>query len=100
MRDVLSTNYIICLTLNTEFNTLWFSPVFAKNHRLDPNLIHPGENLFSWWVMLCPLEVDMSPQFHQNKAQSLVFGMFNQRLTCSFDAISRENLPLKIFLKN
>jgi len=55
----LSTNYIIRVTLDTEFNTQWFSPVFAKNHRLDPNLIHPGKNLFSWWVLLCPLEVDM-----------------------------------------
>ena len=37
---ITSTSYITRVTLNTEFNTLWFSPVFAKTINLTQTFLH------------------------------------------------------------
>ena len=54
----------------------------CKYRWLDPNSMHIGKNFSSWWVMLCPFQLNRSTQFPVNAVQSLLFEEAIKRVNC------------------
>ena len=44
--------------------------------------MHTGKNFSSWWVMLCPIQLNRSTQFSVNAVQSLLFEEATNRVNC------------------
>ena len=44
--------------------------------------MHIGKNFSSWWVMLCPFQLNRSTQFPVNAVQSLLFEEATNRVNC------------------
>ena len=61
----LTKNYPVIHPL--VFSCVW------KYYWLDPSFMHTVKNFSSWWVMLCPFQLNRSAQFPVHAVQSLLF---------------------------
>ena len=61
--------------------------------------MHIGKNFSSWWVMLCPFQLNRVAQFPVNAVQSLLFEEATNRVNCVALTPFRVkvNLSLNIF---
>ena len=62
--------------------------------------MHIGKNFSSWWVMLCPFQLNRSTQFPVNAVQSLLFEEATNRVNCVLALMLfcvKVNLCLNIF---